>query len=134
MTPPARPELTTLTSTQKELARRQLRRRRYRCEGCGGNRFIIGDALYLGFLFLRERTDSYLVALTCDQPGCAVPHSGLRCTAVQLFGAGSEPDTTETKPAGATAFAVGSLLLAVIAVRTLRQSHRHAHAHHRAGK
>lgn len=73
-----RPELTGLTDEQKDRVLRQVRRRRGSCRHCGGEEFLIGDALYLGFLFLSERTDAYMVALTCTNPACSAPHTGVR--------------------------------------------------------
>ncbi len=72
-----RPELTVLTDRQKERVLRQLRRRRGTCGGCGGRDFDIGDALYLGFLFLSEEEDAYIVALTCTTEQCPAPYTGI---------------------------------------------------------
>lgn len=76
-----RPELTPLGDEEKRRVGDELSRRGLRCGACGSARFTVGDALYLGFLFLSERRDSYMVALTCDNPDCAVPHTGLRLPA-----------------------------------------------------
>ena len=48
------------------------------CEACGATEFTVGHALYLGFLFLDEDDDAYMVALTCRNPNCAQPHTGIR--------------------------------------------------------
>ena len=44
-------------------------------ECCGAKDFGVGDALYLGFLFLDEDHYAYMVALTCRNPGCAKPRT-----------------------------------------------------------
>ncbi|MDR7299891.1 hypothetical protein [Haloactinomyces albus] len=72
-----RPEITVLSEEHKHRARRQLLRRRPACGGCGGGDFQVGDALYLGFLFLHEDTDAYMVALTCTNPACPAAHTGI---------------------------------------------------------
>ena len=38
----------------------------------------MGDALFLGFLFLSEERDEYMVALTCTNPDCRTPMTGIR--------------------------------------------------------
>ncbi len=48
------------------------------CAGCAGTEFAVGQALYLGFLFLDEDTDAYLVALTCRNTGCPQPRTAIR--------------------------------------------------------
>ena len=48
------------------------------CGGCGSKDFEVGEALYLGFLFLSEARDAYMVALTCKNPGCESPRTGIR--------------------------------------------------------
>jgi hypothetical protein len=47
------------------------------CEGCGGTAFDVGHALYLGFLFLDEDDDAYLVALTRRNPECPRPRTAI---------------------------------------------------------
>ena len=56
----------------------RVRRRRLRCKNCSSEDFEVGEALYLGFLFLDEATDAYMVALTCKNPCCAGPLTGIR--------------------------------------------------------
>ncbi|WP_232315730.1 hypothetical protein [Mycobacterium celatum] len=48
------------------------------CEACGATEFDVGNALYLGFLFLDEDDDAYMVALTCRNPDCAKPRTGIK--------------------------------------------------------
>lgn len=73
-----RPELTVLTDEQKHRVLEQVSRRRGSCRACGGEAFNVGDALYLGFLFLSEDPDAYMVALSCTNPACSAPHTGIR--------------------------------------------------------
>lgn len=72
-----RPELTVLHGAQKDRVLQRVRRTRPRCCACGEEYFVVGDALFLGFLFLDEEQDAYMVALTCTNPACPVPHSGI---------------------------------------------------------
>lgn len=76
-----RPELTTLGDDEKRKVGKQLSRRNVRCGSCGSSKFVIGDALYLGFLFLSERQDAYMIALTCDNRDCPAPRTALRLSA-----------------------------------------------------
>ena len=71
-------DLVALDDAQRERVRAQLARERIACGACGGTAFTVGDALYLGFLFRSERTDAWMVALTCTAPGCPSPHSSVR--------------------------------------------------------
>jgi hypothetical protein len=73
-----RPEITVLTSKQQERVLEQVRRRRRTCHQCHGAKFLVGDALYLGFLFLSEDQDAYMAALTCANPACPAPCTGIR--------------------------------------------------------
>jgi hypothetical protein len=73
-----RPEITALTDEQRERILGHVRRRRETCRHCAGDEFLVGDALYLGFLFLSEDQDAYMVALTCTNPACPAPHNGIR--------------------------------------------------------
>lgn len=75
------PDLTSLTEVQARRVLRQVRERQFRCPSCGGQDLRVGDALYLGFLFVGEPTDAYMVALTCSRPKCP----GAR-TAIRLHG------------------------------------------------
>ena len=45
---------------------------------CGWTDFEVGDSLYLGFLFLSEDHDNHMVALTCKNPDCGAPRTGIR--------------------------------------------------------
>lgn len=72
-----RPEIIELDRQQKERVRGQLRRRRVRCGACGEKDLLVGDALYLGFLFASEDLDAYKVALTCTNPACTAPRTAI---------------------------------------------------------
>ena len=87
----ARPEITVLSAEQKHRVAKQLRRHRITCTSCGSEDLDIGDGLYLGFLFLHEEQDSYLIALTCNNPDCLAPRTGVRMHESQFLGNGQEP-------------------------------------------
>lgn len=72
------PDLDTLTESERERVRRRLAEGRFRCGGCGGQEFEVGGAVYLGFLFRSEETDAYMIGLTCTNPRCPTPHTGIR--------------------------------------------------------
>ncbi|MGH3620334.1 MAG: hypothetical protein ACRDQ5_00890 [Sciscionella sp.] len=80
-----RAELTALTDEQKHRVLRQVRREHLTCGGCGNQKLLVGDALYLGFLFLSEDQDAYMVALTCTNPHCPAPRGGIRLHAAQFL-------------------------------------------------
>ncbi|MFD5494448.1 hypothetical protein ACFYY3_05345 [Streptomyces sp. NPDC001812] len=74
----ARPEITPLDEEQRKRVRRVLRRRRVACPSCGNRRrWTVGDALHLGFLFLDEDEDAYMIAVTCRRRGCPRPRTGV---------------------------------------------------------
>lgn len=81
-----RPELTVLSDEQKHRVLRQVRRGGRSCRHCGGVEFEVGEALYLGFLFHSEDTDAYMVALSCTNPACPAPRTGIRVSAFELYG------------------------------------------------
>lgn len=80
-----RPEITVLTGEDKDRVLRQIRRKRGSCEHCGGDKFAVGDALFLGFLFHSEDADVFMVALTCRNPECPAPHTGIRLRRSQFL-------------------------------------------------
>lgn len=67
-----------LDESQKQWVMQRAAQRDFACKSCGSDDFEVGDALYLGFLFLSEDTDSYMVALTCQKPGCETPLTGIK--------------------------------------------------------
>jgi hypothetical protein len=72
-----RPELVSLDPAERKCVLEQVAAKGGHCEGCGGKDFEVGRALYLGFLFLDEDDDAYMVALTCCNPECPKPRSGI---------------------------------------------------------
>ncbi|MGH3522919.1 MAG: hypothetical protein ACRDUT_08280 [Mycobacterium sp.] len=72
-----RPELVSLEPAEREQVVEQVVAKGGHCEGCGGKDFDVGDVLYLGFLFLDEDDDAYMVALTCRNPECPKPRTGI---------------------------------------------------------
>ncbi len=71
-------DLVTLDDAQRSRVHRQLEREQVTCGACGGADFAVGDAVYLGFLFLSEPVDAWMVALTCAAPDCPSPRSAVR--------------------------------------------------------
>jgi hypothetical protein len=80
-----RSDITVLTDEQKDRVRQQLRRRLGSCQHCGGEEFLIGEALFLGFLFRSEDSDAFMVALTCLNPECPAPRTGIRLAGPQFL-------------------------------------------------
>jgi hypothetical protein len=73
-----RPELVALDQAARERVLSQVAAKGGCCECCGAKDFDVGYALYLGFLFLDEDLDAYMVALSCRNPGCAKPRTAIR--------------------------------------------------------
>lgn len=73
-----RPELISLDSVSHHRVLEQIAAKGGHCEACGATDFAVGDALYLGYLFLNEEADAYLVALTCRNPDCPKPRTAIR--------------------------------------------------------
>jgi hypothetical protein len=72
-----RPELISLVPVDRDRVVEQMAAKGGHCENCDGTDFEVGHALYLGFLFLDEDIDAYLVALTCRNPECG-RHTAIR--------------------------------------------------------
>lgn len=75
--PDVRPELIALDSAACERVRQQIAAKGGHCEACGATDFAVGHALIMGFLFLDEQADAYLVGLTCRNPECPKPRSAI---------------------------------------------------------
>lgn len=75
--PMVRPELIALDPAARDRVRGQIADQGGYCGCCGATEFDVGDALYLGFLFLDEDRDAYMVALTCRNSECAKPRTGI---------------------------------------------------------
>ena len=67
-----------LNEEQKRRVLRKAEEKGVVCGNCGSRDFEVGEALYLGFLFLSEDQDAYMVAITCKRPGCQSPRTGIR--------------------------------------------------------
>lgn len=72
-----RPELINLKEVERERVSELVAVKGGHCVGCGGKDFAVGHALYLGFLFLDEDDDAFMVALTCRNPACPAPRTGI---------------------------------------------------------
>ena len=68
--PMVRPELISLVPPDRDRVLGQVAAKGGHCDACGATDFEVGHALYLGFLFLDEDDDAYMVALTCRNPKC----------------------------------------------------------------
>lgn len=73
-----RPELVRLEPAERERVLEQVSAKGGHCESCGATEFDVGDALYLGFLFLDEDNDAYMIALTCRNRECGKPRTGIK--------------------------------------------------------
>ncbi|WP_406814709.1 hypothetical protein [Mycobacterium sp. M23085] len=73
-----RPELIRLDEVAHHRVLEQIAAKGGHCEACGATDFAVGDALYLGYLFLNEDADAYMVALTCHNPDCPKPRTAIR--------------------------------------------------------
>jgi hypothetical protein len=73
-----RPELISLVPADRARVLELVAAKGGHCESCGTTEFEVGHALYLGFLFLDEDDDAYMIALTCRNPECAQPHTAIR--------------------------------------------------------
>jgi hypothetical protein len=81
-----RPENVALSEQQKRNVLTQVRRKNLRCGSCGTEDFVVGDALYLGYLFQNEEQGTYMVALSCTKSGCPTPRTGIRLHESQFLG------------------------------------------------
>ncbi|MCV7077560.1 hypothetical protein [Mycobacterium szulgai] len=72
-----RPELIALEPVARDRVLQHIAAKGGHCESCGTTDFDVGDALYLGFLFLDEDNDAYMVALTCRNGECARPRTAI---------------------------------------------------------
>ena len=71
-----RPELISLVPVDRDRVAELVAAKGGHCENCDGADFDVGHALYLGYLFLDEDLDAYMVALTCRNPDCG-RHTGI---------------------------------------------------------
>ncbi len=80
-----RPELISLDPAARERVLEQIAAKGGHCEACGATDFAVGGALYMGFLFLNEDADAYMVALTCRNPDCPKPRSAIRLREMEFL-------------------------------------------------
>lgn len=80
-----RPELISLDSTACQRVRDLIAVKGGHCEACGATDFAVGDAMIMGFLFLDEDADAYMVALTCRNPHCPKPRTGIRLCGMEFL-------------------------------------------------
>lgn len=85
-----RPELVNLKPAERGRVLEKMALSGRRCEECGGASFSAGDALYLGFLFLDEAQDAFMIALTCRNPDCPQPHTGITLPEQDFLSIGGE--------------------------------------------
>ncbi|GAA4207841.1 hypothetical protein [Microbispora amethystogenes] len=78
-------EIVPLGDEQRERVRARLRAGHGACPACGSEDLGIGDALFLGFAFLSEPADAYMVGLTCPNPSCPVTYTGIRLRASEFL-------------------------------------------------
>lgn len=74
-----------LTEDQKRKVLRKAEERGFACGRCGSGDFEVGEALYVGFLFLSEDHDNYVVALTCKNPDCRKPRTGIKLRGAEFL-------------------------------------------------
>lgn len=72
-----RPELIALDPAACDRVRAQIAAKGGYCGCCGATDFDVGDALFMGFLFVDSAGDEYMIALTCRNPECAKPRTGI---------------------------------------------------------
>ncbi len=72
-----RPELIRLDEAARQRVSDQIKAKGGFCECCGSADFRVGHALHLGYLFLNEDSDAYMVGLVCRNPDCAKPRTGI---------------------------------------------------------
>ena len=72
------PDNTVLTEQQKRRVLERVEEGGFACGSCGSGDFEVGEALEMGFLFLDEAHRAYMVALTCENPDCENPRTGIR--------------------------------------------------------
>ena len=74
-----------LTEGQKQRVLGKIEERGFACGSCGSGDFRVGEALYVGFLFLSEDHDTYLVALACTNTDCRTPRTGIKLRGAEFL-------------------------------------------------
>ncbi len=72
-----RPELIDLNSAARQRVLENVSVKGGHCGQCGATDFEVGRAMYLGYLFLNEDDDAYMVALSCRNPDCPMPRTAI---------------------------------------------------------
>ena len=97
---PVRPELIQLNQAARQRVCHQIAIRGGCCEVCGAKDFDVGDALFLGFLFLDEDPEAYMIALTCRNRGCIKPRTGIILPEKTFLSADGPSGSVSPRPAG----------------------------------
>ena len=71
-------QLTALRPRERRAVAAWVKSHRVHCPRCHSRSFDVGDALYLGFLFVNAELDEWVVALTCRNPHCPAPRTGVK--------------------------------------------------------
>ena len=74
-----------LTEGQKRRVLGKIEERDLACDSCGSDEFEVGEALYVGFLFLSEDRDNYVVAITCTNTDCRTPRTGIKLRGAEFL-------------------------------------------------
>jgi len=74
-----------LTESQKRTVLERVEQHGFACGYCGSGDFEVGEALYVGYLFLSEDHDNYVVALTCTNPDCRTPRTGIKLRGAEFL-------------------------------------------------
>jgi hypothetical protein len=74
-----------LTGGQQQRVLGKVEERGFFCRSCGSGDFEVGEALYVGFLFLSEDHDNYVVALTCTNTDCRTPRTGIKLRGAEFL-------------------------------------------------
>ena len=74
-----------LTESQQQRVLEKVEERGFVYGSCGSGAFDVGKALYVGFLFLSEDHDNYVVALTCTNTDCRTPRTGIKLRGAEFL-------------------------------------------------
>ena len=74
-----------LTEGQKQRVLGKIEECDLTCGSCGSDDFEVGEALYVGFLFLSEDRDNYVVAITCMNTDCRTPRTGIKLRGAEFL-------------------------------------------------
>jgi hypothetical protein len=74
-----------LTASEQQRVLGKVEERGFTCGNCGSGEFGVGEALYVGFLFLSEGRDNYVVAITCTNTDCRTPRTGIKLRGAEFL-------------------------------------------------